>query len=147
MIITRATEYAIRAVMYLATQPLGDVVLKKDICQTQDITPAFLTKILQPLIKANLVGSQRGVTGGFFLRRPPSEITLLDILEAEEGPLYLNRCLMHDEFCERTDNCPVHDIWHQLRDTMKTHLSQATIASLHDKKTKGCCAAISCEGS
>lgn len=134
MIITRATEYAIRAVLFLAQQPLGDVVLKKEICRTQDITPAFLTKILQPLIKAGIVGSQRGVTGGFFLRREPEEITLLDILEAEEGPLYLNRCLIHDESCDRKIFCPVHDVWKELRDAMKTSLSGSRISDLAEKQ-------------
>ena len=62
--INNRTEYAIRALLYLAKQPRGEIVLKKDICQTQDITPAFLTKILQPLIKLGIVGSQRGVGGG-----------------------------------------------------------------------------------
>ena len=74
MIITRATEYAIRAVLHLSKQPRGEIVLKKDICRTQDITPAFLTKILQPLIKAGIVGSQRGVGGGFYLVKSPQEI-------------------------------------------------------------------------
>ena len=92
MLITRATEYAIRALLYLAKQPRGEIVFKKDICQTQDITPAFLTKILQPLIKLGIVGSQRGVGGGFYLIKDPAEVTLLDVVKAEEGPLYLNQC-------------------------------------------------------
>lgn len=137
MIITRATEYAIRAVLYLAQQPTGQVVLKRDICTTQDITPAFLTKILQPLIKANIVGSQRGVTGGFFLRREPEDISLLDILQAEEGPIYLNRCLIHEETCDRSCFCPVHDVWHEVRDAMRDSLTRATIAALLEKQ-KAC---------
>ena len=86
MLITRATEYAIRALLYLAKQPRGEIVFKKDICQTQDITPAFLTKILQPLIKLGIVGSQRGVGGGFYLIKDPASVTLLDVVMAEEGP-------------------------------------------------------------
>ena len=85
MVITRATEYAVRTVVFLAQQPKDEVVLKKDICSTQDITPAFLTKILQPLIKAGIVSSQRGVGGGFLLAKDAAEISLLDVLQAEEG--------------------------------------------------------------
>jgi Rrf2 family protein len=134
LIITRATEYAIRAVLFLAQQPPGEVVLKRDICATQDITPAFLTKILQPLIKARIVGSQRGVTGGFFLQQEPEDISLLAILEAEEGPLYLNRCLIQDDFCERIGFCPAHMIWEEVRDCMRASLKRATIASLLEKQ-------------
>ncbi|SDM56158.1 transcriptional regulator, BadM/Rrf2 family [Geoalkalibacter ferrihydriticus] len=130
MLITRATEYAIRAVLYLAKQPEGEIVLKKDICQTQNITPAFLTKILQPLIKAGIVGSQRGVGGGFYLARSPERITLLDVVEAEEGPIYINQCLMGEGSCARDVFCPVHGAWRHIRDEMTRVLAEYTFARL-----------------
>ncbi len=134
MIITRATEYAIRAVLHLAKQPRGEIVLKKDICRTQDITPAFLTKILQPLIKAGIVGSQRGVGGGFYLVKTPQEITLLDIVEAEEGPIHINQCLIEGEGCERDMFCPVHDAWREVRREMLAVLARYTFANLVDQE-------------
>ena len=130
MIITRATEYAIRAVLYLAKQPRDQIVYKKDICQTQQITPAFLTKILQPLIKAGIVGSQRGVGGGFFLRRSPEEVTLLDVVKALEGPLYLNQCLTAPGICERDIFCPVHGAWKEIRAELMSTLERYTFAVL-----------------
>lgn len=113
MVITRATEYAIRALLYLAKQPKGRIVYKKDICESQNVTPAFLTKILQPLIKNGIVGSQRGVGGGFYLARDPERITLLDVVQSQEGAIYLNRCLEDPASCQRPDNCPVRKIWEQ----------------------------------
>lgn len=137
MVITRATEYAIRALLFLAKQPQGEIVYKKDICQCQDITPAFLTKILQPLIKAGIVGSQRGVGGGFFLAKSPAEITMLDILVAEEGPLDLNICISDADSCERSSLCPVHDAWHEIRASLAVTLSRYTLEYLVEKeKTK-----------
>ena len=130
MIITRATEYAIRALVYLAKQPPGEIVLKKDICTSQDITPAFLTKILQPLIKAGIVGSQRGVGGGFYLRKNPEEVTLLDVVRAEEGPLHLNQCLAKERLCERDVFCPVHGAWREVRDEMARVLARYSFATL-----------------
>jgi len=130
LIITRATEYAIRAVLYLAKQPRDQIVYKKDICQTQQITPAFLTKILQPLIKAGIVGSQRGVGGGFFLRRSPEEVTLLDVVKALEGPLYLNQCLTAPGICERDIFCPVHGAWKEIRAELMSTLERYTFAVL-----------------
>ena len=130
MIITRATEYAIRAILYMSRQPAGEIVYKKDICKAQDITPAFLTKILQPLIKDGIVGSQRGVGGGFYLAKEPAEITLLDIIKSQEGPVYLNQCLIEEGTCEREFFCPVHGAWAEIRtDFMKT-LSRYDFASL-----------------
>jgi Rrf2 family protein len=137
LLITRATEYAIRAVLFLAKQPRGEIVFKKDICRTQSITPAFLTKIFQPLIKAGIVGSQRGVGGGFFLLKPPQEVSLLDIVQAQEGPLYINQCLTREGACERDVFCPVHGAWREIRGELMSTLSRYTFAHLiHEEEIK-----------
>lgn len=130
MIITRATEYAIRAILYMSRQSTGEIIFKKDICKTQDITPAFLTKILQPLIKDGIVGSQRGVGGGFYLARTPAEITLLDVIKSQEGPVYLNQCLVKDSTCEREFFCPTHGAWEQIRKEFMATLARYDFASL-----------------
>lgn len=130
MLITRATEYAIRALLYLSKQPKGEIVLKKDICSTQDITPAFLTKILQPLIKDGIVGSQRGVGGGFYLIKSPAEITLLDVVMAQEGPLYLNHCIAQKGVCEKDVFCPTHGAWKNIREELMRTMSKYSFAQL-----------------
>ena len=139
MVITRATEYAIRTVVFLAQQPQDEIVLKKDICRTQDVTPAFLTKILQPLIKSGIVNSQRGVGGGFLLAKAPTAITLLDILQAEEGPLKLNHCLVEEDICRREGYCSVHEVWGEAQNKMIEVLQNYNIAELvqreKDKQT------------
>jgi Rrf2 family transcriptional regulator, iron-sulfur cluster assembly transcription factor len=130
VVITRATEYAIRTIIYLARQPKNEIVLKKDICRTQNVTPAFLTKILQPLIKAGIVSSQRGVGGGFLLAKDPEEINLLDILQAEEGELKLNHCLVDEDVCKRDKLCSAHEVWHEAQDAMVTVLQKYSVAEL-----------------
>jgi Rrf2 family protein len=130
VVITRATEYAVRTVLYLAQQPKNEIVLKKDICRTQEVTPAFLTKILQPLIKVGIVSSQRGVGGGFLLAKDPGEITMLDILQAEEGLLKLNHCLVDADFCHRDGYCSAHEVWQETQQKMAETLKRHTIANL-----------------
>lgn len=130
MVITRATEYAIRTVIYLAQQPRNEVVLKKDICRTQGVTPAFLTKILQPLIKSGIVSSQRGVGGGFLLARDPGQITLLDIFQAQEGKLKLNHCLIDSDFCDRDVFCVAHEVWDEAQTAMSSVLIRHSIADI-----------------
>ena len=134
MVITRATEYAIRTIIFLAQQPKNDIVLKKDICRTQEVTPAFLTKILQPLIKAGIVSSQRGVGGGFLLAKDPNEITMFDILQAEEGQLKLNHCLVDADFCPRDGYCSAHEVWHETQHEMSQVLKRYSIADLVRKE-------------
>lgn len=130
MVITRATEYAVRTVIYLAQQPKNDIVLKRDICRTQEVTPAFLTKILQPLIKAGIVSSQRGVGGGFLLAKDPNEITMLDVLQAEEGKLKLNHCLVDSTVCHRDAYCSAHEVWHDAQHEMAEVLKRYSVADL-----------------
>ncbi|MCM2265616.1 MAG: Rrf2 family transcriptional regulator [Desulfuromonadales bacterium] len=134
MIITRATEYAIRAVLYMASQPQGEIIFKKDICRAQEITPAFLTKILQPLIKAGIVGSQRGVGGGFYLAKPASQVNLFDIVKTQEGPLYLNQCLIKEGNCGREFFCPVHGAWKEIRSEFMSTLSRYDFATLASRQ-------------
>lgn len=130
MVITRATEYAIRTLIFLARQPSATIVLKKDICRTQNVTPAFLTKILQPLIKRGIVSSQRGVGGGFLLACDPHNISVLDVLEAQEGSLSLNHCLAAENFCRRDSYCAVHKLWAEAQAEMVKVLKSQSIAEL-----------------
>lgn len=136
MVITRATEYAVRTVVFLAQQPKNEIVLKKDICKTQDVTPAFLTKILQPLIKAGIVSSQRGVGGGFLLAKDPNDITLLDILQAEEGQLKLNHCLVDSGLCHRDSYCSAHEVWHEAQTEMAAVLKRYSVADLVSRQAE-----------
>lgn len=137
MIITRATEYAVRAVLHMAKQPRGEIVYKKDICSAQDVTPAFLTKILQPLIKSGIVASQRGVGGGFYLAKDPAEINLFDIISSQEGPLYINQCLIEEESCARQGACPVHGVWNEIRGNFSATLKKYTFAELLRREKAG----------
>lgn len=130
MVITRASEYAIRAILYLAQHEADQIVYKKDICRQQEVTPAFLTKILQPLIHKGIVGSQRGVGGGFYLKKKPAEITLLDIVEAEEGEIFINQCLNSASPCDRELGCSVHDAWDDIKSELKTSLGRYNFEKL-----------------
>ncbi len=130
MVITRATEYAVRTVIYLAQQPKNQIVLKKDICRTQQVTPAFLTKILQPLIKCGIVSSQRGVGGGFHLALEADQITILDIYQAQEGDLKLNHCLLDGDFCDRDAVCGAHEVWEKAQQALTDVLKDYSIADI-----------------
>ena len=92
--LTRGGEYAIRAMTYLARFPDGHVASLHDIGQAQDIPESFLAKILQSLVRAGLTVSQRGAHGGFALARPASEITMQQVIEAVDGPISVNQCVL-----------------------------------------------------
>lgn len=136
MVITRATEYSIRAMLHLAAKYPASVISKHEICKAEDITPAFLAKILQPLIKEGLVVSKRGVAGGFALAKSPERISLLDVMHAVDEPLSLNLCLTADQQCDRMNLCPVHVLWQDVRGYIEKRFGGKTLADLIREKNE-----------
>ena len=87
MRISRSTGYALLAVGYIAQHHRQKIVLSQDISKEYDIPLEYLLKILQQLVRANVLRSKRGPRGGFSLARPTKKITMLDIIEAVDGPM------------------------------------------------------------
>ena len=87
MRITRSTGYALLAAGYIAKHQRQKTVLSQDISKEYDIPLEYLLKILQQLVRANVLRSKRGPRGGFSLAKPPNKITMLQIIEAVEGPV------------------------------------------------------------
>jgi Rrf2 family protein len=130
MKLTRGGEYGIRGVLYLAQQDNGKISMLSAIAKAQDVPPRFLAKIFQALAKAGIVRSHRGAKGGFSLARPAAEITIKDVIEAIEGPIYLNVCLVAPGECSRDKICPMHRVWEEAQDKMMGVLGQANFADL-----------------
>jgi Rrf2 family protein len=130
MILTRASEYAIRCVLFLATREPDEVVSRRTICREMDIPTQFLSKIAQRLARVGLIEIRQGARGGYLLARPAGEISLLDVIEAVEGEVFLNQCLMRPDSCARSPHCPVHQVWRQAREGLRQVLGGADFASL-----------------
>ena len=94
MQLTKAEEYGIFGVMYLATQPKGKITPLSEISENQSVPEKFLAKIFQSLCRSGLVRSHRGVKGGFTLGRPSDKITVKEVIESIQGPYYISKCLM-----------------------------------------------------
>ena len=131
MQLNQATDYAFRVVLYLACWP-GSVVSGQVIAEQQHIPPQFLQKIMRSLTKAGLVRSYRGSEGGFVLLRPAETITMLDVIEAMEGSICLNRCLAEQNSCSRccSDICTVHRALGKIQAQFLLSLSQVNFAEL-----------------
>jgi Rrf2 family protein len=87
MRVNRSTEYALLAVGHIAKNQGDGVVLSEDVAKQYDIPLEYLLKILQQLVRANVLRSKRGPGGGFSLAKPTNKITMLEIIEAVAGPL------------------------------------------------------------
>jgi Rrf2 family protein len=130
MSLTMAGDYAIRAMIHLASLPENQSALRSEISRTQRIPLSFMAKILRRLVQARLLRSARGVNGGFALARPPSEITLLDVVEAIEGPITLTQCASEGQACTWSGECPGSLVWPEVQKNMKETLQSMTLECL-----------------
>ncbi|MDD4196711.1 MAG: Rrf2 family transcriptional regulator [Syntrophorhabdaceae bacterium] len=128
--ISRKADYAIRGMVYLALKPQGGVASIKDIAGFAEASRAFLAKIFQQFNKMGIVKSYRGTGGGFMLGRPAGDITLLDIVEAVDGPILGNTCLLGKGTCSRDTTCPVHPVWKDVRQELRALLGRVTLERL-----------------
>ncbi len=137
MRLTRAGEYAVRCVMCLAKNGTNKVVSKHDVSAYGHIPPHFLAKIAQQLSRAGIIEILQGARGGYRLVVPPEKLTLLAVIEAIIGEIFLNDCVMRPESCHASSSCAVNNVWLQARDQLRQTLAQVTFARL--LQDESCC--------
>lgn len=128
--LTNAADYAILAMIHMACLPDDAVALRSEIAQSYGIPSSFMAKILRALVRARLLRSTRGVHGGFSLARPATEITLLDVVEAIEGPLALTDCTGEPDGCQWSADCPAHPVWASVQEKIAEVLRASTLEAL-----------------
>lgn len=134
MRLTRAAEYAIRCIIYLAKQGQGVLTSKNDIAERAEIPPHFLAKIAQDLAKAGLIEIRQGARGGFVLLKDPRNITLLEVVETMIGEINLNDCVARPSACNALKACGVHQVWIKARNQLRETLREATFDQLIQEK-------------
>ena len=137
MRLTRAGEYGIRCVLYLARHGRGTLVSRKEIAIRTDVPPHFLAKIAQQLAKAGIIEILQGANGGYRLLTDPAEITLLAVIEAIIGEISLNDCVARPESCENSAICTVHRVWNKANQQLRATLQETDFATLAGEDT--CC--------
>jgi len=133
--ITRRGDYGLIAVLYLAREDSGALSQIHEIATNCNLPEPFLAQIMRLLVRAGLVKSKKGVGGGFALARDPKEISFLDVLEALEGPVAVNRCQSPVEACEHKGNCSMEFVWKRTQDALVQVLGETKIA---DAMCTGC---------
>ncbi len=126
MQITRQADYALRAMVFLAKLEPNKRAATKEIADSQKIPPSFLAKIISQLSIAGLIHTSRGARGGVVLSKPAANISLLDVVEAIDGPISLNDCTISPENCENIADCPLHDIWVETQQVLVEKLRNTT---------------------
>lgn len=130
LIFSRHCEYALQSILFLALKPKGEMTNIKELTAALEIPYHFLGKIMQDLTRKGILHSQKGPRGGFALRRKPEEITLLNVVEAIDGPGFFSSCVLGFPECSGTHPCAVHATWSGLRESIHNMLSTKNVAQL-----------------
>ena len=123
-------DYSVRAVLDLARAHGSSRRKSREISDRMAIPPKYLPQVLGDLIRAGLVESVAGPGGGYSLSRPPAEVSLLDVVEAAEGPVRNSKCLLRGGPCHWESKCSLHDAWAHAQDKMIEELANTNFATL-----------------
>jgi FeS assembly SUF system regulator len=127
--VTKLTDYATLVLTVLASRP--DVVhCAGDLAERAHLEATTVSKVLKPLAHAGLVEGFRGVNGGYRLARAPEQISLIEIVEAIEGPLGMTECSVHEGNCGIEDHCGVRANWRRINDVVIEALRDVTLAQM-----------------
>jgi Rrf2 family protein len=126
MQITRQADYAVRAVLYLSKIGEDRRAATSQIAEEQQIPPSFLAKIVSQLSVAGLLQTSRGARGGVSLARSPEDISVLEVVEAIDGPILLNECVANQGNCVFGDTCSMRPLWCDTQSELVTRLKSTT---------------------
>lgn len=124
-------DYAVRATLCLARRPRGTRFKAREIATEMDIPAKYLPQVLSMLVRAGLVGSLAGPDGGYFLLRPPAEVTLREVIEAADGPIRSDTCVLRSSPCKwQGAMCVLHDHWVAAQEALIDRLESTTFEDL-----------------
>jgi Rrf2 family protein len=123
--IARHTDYASRIVLHLACLEEGALVSIAEIAEQRMLPAYFVRRLIGKLVQGGILATSRGSQGGIRLARPAAEITLLDLVQAMEGPVALNPCLTENHTCPFAASCPVQLVWAEATRALQASLAGA----------------------
>jgi len=130
MKLSRRTDYALRAITYLSVRQGNGPCSIAEIAGAEKIPREFTAKVLKELCRTGFIRSRLGPHGGYRLAKSPDEMTVLEIMEALDGPLAINDCLAEPQFCGQTPGCRMHRLFRRVNDSMKEILGKTTVAEI-----------------
>jgi Rrf2 family protein len=123
-------RYGLRAMIELARDTGHDPVNLGSIAESQSIPQKYLYSVLEALKVNGLVTATRGVGGGYRLARDPDEISVLDVVEAVEGPLLVVDCVGDPQLCGRADHCATRELWQETTAEIRRVLADVSLQRL-----------------
>ncbi len=131
MRLNQESEYALRALLFLAQQPDGTVMTARELARRLDIPEAFFFKIVRKLVRHGILTPHRSGQRGYSLARSPQKISIMEILIAIEGPDIFERCIFWNQRCGDENPCFFHRYWSQYREPFFENLKSLNLANFH----------------
>lgn len=136
MQISRKSDYALRAMVYIAAWETDKICSINEISDAEKVPREYLAKILKELSLQGLLHSYKGINGGYRLAKNREDITFLDIIESMQGKIMVNDCIRHSDEsgCSKKPMCAMHSFWKGEQDRVVKSLSSVNLASFdYDK--------------
>ncbi|MGN1359196.1 MAG: RrF2 family transcriptional regulator [Kiritimatiellia bacterium] len=133
MRISTMGRYALRTLIEIVSRPGTGPVSLKSIAEAQRLSANYLWHIVTPMKRKRILKIARGVSGGCLLARPPEEITLLDIVEAVEGPVSLVACVRNSKRCRYAPECIANEVWGEVNEALRGAMARLTLADIVTK--------------
>jgi Rrf2 family protein len=115
---------------HLAAQPDRGAVSAREVAEAYDIPSELLAKVLQKLVRTNILESHHGIRGGYALARPAKAITVADVIQAIDGPLSVTACSETDHSCDQYSKCNIRDPLWKIKDRIVGALAATSVAEL-----------------
>lgn len=131
--ITRRSDLATRALIEMAR--LGRRVKSSELAEAIGTTPGFLSQAMTPLTARGWVRSEPGPAGGYVLLADLADVSVLDVIEAIEGPSDAGQCVLEDRPCGNARPCALHQPWQRARALLLDELSNSALAGLSKGRT------------
>jgi Rrf2 family protein len=130
MQITNQADYALRSMLYIAKNGENRLIPSNLIAEEMQISRIFLSRINSQLVNAGLIRTRRGARGGVMLARPPSEISIYDIITTIDGPIGIIHCLADPQNCPLSAACPYRTFWEKTQNELIARLKSVSLQDL-----------------
>lgn len=129
--LSKKSDYALMAMKHLATRTDGGASASaREISEAYDIPLELLAKVLQRLVRARLLVSVQGTRGGYRMGRPPSQISVADVIQAVDGPVTVTACSTDDHNCDQYSKCSIRDPLWKIKNRILDALNTVSVAEM-----------------
>lgn len=129
-LIKRNTGYGLRALLHMASEDDAGAFTAEELAAAAETSTDFMHKIMRALRDAGIVSSKPGPSGGFQLERDPHELSVLEIVNAIQGPFRVNPCVIGFDICDRSRDCPLRPTWLKVQKDLEEGLGETTLGEI-----------------